>query len=252
MGRKMRVSKLVIFFLLSACVAATAQVEVETESVRIIAGLVAPRVIGDFVFVDPQSKPTYKNAVVLTTHPKASVKAETFERQPAQFENLNKPGVYIFDAPGVYYVNVNLVDFENQIAGDRDLVITVEPEEDPVVEMEDEALVELNAPELPAPAAAFGGIAAKITEQARGLTPEGRTKFALAFSRAAEQMEAYQFREVEQAITYINNNRPRTVASNQLATFIGTDVAQWMPMDWATAIEYYREISKGLLDGNRK
>ena len=241
----MRVNKSAIWLLPLVCAVATAQVEVETEPVRVIGGLVTPRVVGDFVFVDPQSKPTYRNAVVLTTHPKASVKAETFDRQPASFSHLPTPGVYIFDAPGVYYVNVNLVDFENKIAGDRDLIVTVEPEDD--------AVVELNAPELPelpAPVGKFGGVAGKIAERAKGITPESRSKFAFAFERAAEQMELYQFREVEQAIAYINNNRPRTVASNELAAFIGTDVTQWMPMDWGRAIEYYREIAKGLRETN--
>ena len=109
-----------------------------------------------------------------------------------------------------------------------------------------------NTPDTPdtpdTPSGNFDDIAGKVAKLKSKIQIDRRNQVLIVFETAADRMQSFQYRQLDQVIQYLVENRPDSSGDEglkQLYRLLAAD-SRSRNLSWQETQAYYREIAKGL------
>ena len=165
-----------------------------------------------------------KLIVINTEAANVRVSAEDADRNPVQLSEV-QPNKYLVSTPGKYWVRVTAIDFEKNIFA------------------EETRIVELNGPQPPPdPEGPFDAISSRVSKAAQGIDAE---ELGQVFASVAERMERMEILRIADANIVLNKGFAKSSSYRPIMDLLVKD-AKGRTIGREAAIEYYREVAKGL------
>ena len=223
---------------------ALGQVDIKSGTYLKLDGATSVKTVGDHVLVPTSSQVVFKPVgIVIVTTVAANVEVAVTDetRTPVEVEEIDK-NVFCLEKPGKYWVDVTVIDFDKNIYSRKQIVVTVgtvPPTPTPPGPGPGPA---------PSPNGPFEGLAAKVRNVSVSMQPDAKFSLANVFETAAAKLASREFLQLSQAANYINTNSPQCTPATgckPVYDFLATD-ARSRVLSINSAVEYYREIAKGL------
>ena len=203
-----------------------------------LSGIEDAEKIGDAVFVASDATLRTEPVIIITAESEASniaFEVSDQDRTPVEFEQLSAK-IIVVRAPGKSWVDVTAIDFEKNIYARKLVVVELGDSPDPIPVPPD--------PPLP-PDGPFDALAVRVAVIAAGMAPSERDTLIELLTEAADKMERYDFRTLEQVREFVEDGWTNTVPAKQLLELLAEDSKDRV-LGWDEAIAYYREVIKGL------
>ena len=211
------------------------------ENARIFNGHILVDEIGDTIEYEPVGFIRIKSDAEST-----SVSITNSKREPVDYETW-PPGLIVVRQPGKFWVEITVLDFAKQIYKHQTVVLEIgtapdAPDQPDTPDSPD-------SPDTPdTPSGNFDNIAGKVAKLKSKIQIDRRNQVLIVFETAADRMQSFQYRQLDQAIQYIVENRPdpsRDEGLKQLYQLVAAD-SRSRNLSWQETQAYYREIVKGL------
>jgi hypothetical protein len=239
----LRILFLLLILIPGSCFASIAQLAIETKQATQLVNAADVETVGNAVIVtNDQSIELVPCVIVIAQTDAVSITFDCSdkERNRVEFEQLDSNRILI-RSPGKVWVDVACIDFEKKIFGRTTVVVEVEEAVPPVPPDPPDP----PSPPLP-PDGPFDGIASRVAAFVSSMPSGDKTVIASILNGTADKMQRFEIRTFDQALDSIQTNWPSSQPAKDLLQFLSED-AEPRLLSWQQAQEYYREISKGVM-----
>lgn len=232
-------------FLIFSAWPLSAQLTVTSRQARQLIGVENAETIGTGVFVAGGAVVKLEPVVLVEVGTQAAnitFEASDASRTPVEFEQLTGQAIAV-RRPGKTWVDVTVIDFDQNIYGRKSLVVELGDRPGPVPPIPPDP--DDPDPVPPDPDGPFDGLAAKVASKASGMSTANRGMIAVVLLGVADKMQRFEYRQMSQAREYIKRNWPtcdECVAVYQLLI----DDSSRRILSWQETQAYYREVAKGV------
>jgi len=229
----------IVCLLLLLHSAAFAQLTVDSRSAIQLSGIEEAEKIGDAVFVASDSTVAKLPVILITATTEAAnitFEVSDKDRIPVEFSQLTADTILI-SKPGKSWVRIVAIDFDKNLYATKLLPVELGPgPPNPPPGPPD--------PPLP-PDGPFDALAVRVAVIAAQMAPSERDELSKLLADVIGKMERYDFRTLSQARDFVEAGWTKTAPAKQLLELLAEDSKDRL-LSWEQAIEYYREVKKGL------
>jgi len=222
------------------CTTAFAQLSVESQQAIQLSGIEEAEKIGDAVFVASDSTVAKLPVILVTATTEAAnitFEVSDKDRIPVEFSQLTADTILI-SKPGKSWVRIVAIDFDKNLYATKLLPVELGPSPTPPDPPEPPD------PPLP-PDGPFDALAVRVAVIAAQMAPSERDELSKLLADVIGKMERYDFRTLSQARDFVEAGWTKTAPAKQLLELLAEDSKDRL-LGWDQAIEYYREVLKGL------
>jgi hypothetical protein len=234
---------LLLYLVLTSTVLAQSIV---TTNETIVSGLKNVRQIGDYVLVDPESKPEVMPAASITINTEAtniSVRFTDKDRRPVPFIRLNDKQ-YLITQVGSTWVDLIAVDFPKNILVIDQTVVIIEP----IVPPEPPKPPTPPVPPTPTvPEDAFDNIGQRVAQWSKaGTINQAVGKIYLDAAKALKSNPATTITDQSQVISAALKALPEFPTYQEFANGLNADLSKRWPISKGVLADYYAAVALGL------
>jgi len=223
------------------------KVDVEKRVVYLVKGVENARIFNGHILVDEIGGTIEYEPVgiirIKSDAESTQVSITNSKREPVDYETWPH-GLIVVRQPGKFWVEITVLDFAKQIYKNQTVVLEIGTSPDTPDQPDTP-----DSPDTPdTPRENFDNIASKVAKLKSKIQIDRRNQVLIVFETAADRMQSFQYRQLDQAIQYIVENRPDPsgdLGLKQLYQLVAAD-SRSRNLSWQETQAYYREIVKGL------